>query len=399
MGPTDPLFAALAVGLALGVVRACRRWLPVLPVGGRNAAIDGLRGYLAFFVFLHHAAIWRGYLATRQWTAPPSRLFTHFGESSVTLFFMITAFLFVRKLHAARGAFGWGGFFLGRILRLVPAYALAMGLMFAVVAVESGWTLLEPKRVVAREVAQWLAFSLAGHGPVNGFGGTHLITAGVVWSLACEWHFYLALPLLGLALGRRAGAVPCLVATASLALAAWQPQLAVMPAFAGGALAVPLAQRPGVRRLAASPAGSGLVLASVAAAVLLFPTAYAPGPMLLLTCAFTLIAAGCSLSGALTSRLSRLLGEPTYSIYLLHGLVLYVAIRWVFGEAVVARWPPAAYCALVLGLVPVLLALAWASFRWIEMPALRLLPGLGGRRARAAPGPARPAPLALDEIS
>jgi len=392
MGPTDPLFAVLAVGLVLGVVHACRRWLPAPPGGGRNAAIDGLRGYLAFFVFLHHAAIWRGYLATRQWTAPPSRLFTHFGESSVTLFFMITAFLFVRKLQAARGGFGWGEFFLGRVLRLVPAYALAMGLMFAVVAVDSGWTLLEPKHVVAREVAQWLAFSIAGYGPVNGFGGTHLITAGVVWSLASEWHFYLALPLLALALGRRAGAVPCLLAAASLALAAWQhAHLAVMPAFAGGALAVPLAQRPGVRRLAASPAGTGLVLAFVALAVLLFPTAYAPAPMLLLACAFTLVAAGCDLCGALSSRVSRLLGEPTYSIYLLHGLVLYVAIRWVFGATVVARWPAPAYCALVLGLVPVVLALAWASYRWIEMPALRLLPGPGGRRAPAAPGPERPA--------
>ncbi|WP_323141881.1 acyltransferase family protein [Massilia phyllosphaerae] len=217
MGPTDPLFAVLAVGLALGVVRACSRWLPTAPTAGRNAAIDGLRGYLA----------------SRQWTAPPSRLFTHCGESSVTLFFMITAFLFVRKLHAARGGFGWGEFFLGRVLRLVPAYALAMGLMFAVVAVESGWTLFEPKRVVAREVAQWLAFSMAGYGLVNGFGGTHLVTAGVVWSLACEWHLYLALPLLGLILGRRAGALPCLVAAASLALAAWQqPHLAVMPAQA-----------------------------------------------------------------------------------------------------------------------------------------------------------------------
>lgn len=26
MGPTDPLFALLAVGLALALVRACRRW-------------------------------------------------------------------------------------------------------------------------------------------------------------------------------------------------------------------------------------------------------------------------------------------------------------------------------------------------------------------------------------
>ena len=381
MGPTDPLFAVLAVCLALGLVRASRRWLPSPPSGGRAAAIDGLRGYLALFVFLHHAAIWHGFLATGRWAAPPSRLFTHFGESSVALFFMISAFLFVRKLQDARGGFGWGRFFLGRVLRLVPAYALAMGLMFVVVAAESGWVLHETKRAVAREMAQWLAFSLAGYGNLNGFGGTHQVTAGVVWSLACEWHFYLALPLLGLALGRRVGAAPCLLAAASIALAAWQQShLQVLPAFAGGALAVPLARHAGVRRLAGGSAGVWLVLAGVAAAVRLFPTAYAPAPMLLLACAFTLVAAGCDLFSGLTSRVSRVLGEPTYSMYLLHGLLLFVATRWV------ARWSPAAYCALVLGLVPVVLGLAFASFRWVETPALRLLPGLAGRLARTRPG-------------
>ena len=64
---------------------------------GRFLAIDGLRGYLAFFVFLHHAMIWFFYLKTNKWEVPPSNLYTHFGQAGVAFFFMITGFLFFLK--------------------------------------------------------------------------------------------------------------------------------------------------------------------------------------------------------------------------------------------------------------------------------------------------------------
>ncbi|MFC6337438.1 acyltransferase family protein [Pseudomonas karstica] len=62
---------------------------------GRFVTIDGLRGYLAFFVFLHHSCIWYYYLQSGVWALPPSRLFVHFGQMGVALFFMITGFLFL----------------------------------------------------------------------------------------------------------------------------------------------------------------------------------------------------------------------------------------------------------------------------------------------------------------
>lgn len=48
--------------------------------------IDGLRGYLAFFVFLHHCFIWEVYRKTNEWKPPSSNLFNHFGETSVVFF-------------------------------------------------------------------------------------------------------------------------------------------------------------------------------------------------------------------------------------------------------------------------------------------------------------------------
>src|ERR1035438_10016436 len=60
--------------------------------------IDGLRGYLAFFVFIHHSCIWYFYLKTGIWGEPDSHLFIQMGQMSVSFFFMITGFLFFNKL-------------------------------------------------------------------------------------------------------------------------------------------------------------------------------------------------------------------------------------------------------------------------------------------------------------
>lgn len=91
-----PAIAAFAVAVVTAFILAKRFGEP--RPQGRFATIDGLRGFLAFFVFLHHSCIWYFYLRSGKWEVPPSNLYTHFGESSVALFFMITGFLFLSKL-------------------------------------------------------------------------------------------------------------------------------------------------------------------------------------------------------------------------------------------------------------------------------------------------------------
>ena len=55
----------------------------------RIHAIDGLRGYLALGVVLHHFVINFQYYQTGVWELTPSRLNTFFGRGSVGFFFMI----------------------------------------------------------------------------------------------------------------------------------------------------------------------------------------------------------------------------------------------------------------------------------------------------------------------
>ena len=64
--------------------------------------VDGLRGYLSFFVFLHHACIYYYLFPSYNWKLPAQNLYIHFGQTSVALFFMITGFLFFDKLLSSK---------------------------------------------------------------------------------------------------------------------------------------------------------------------------------------------------------------------------------------------------------------------------------------------------------
>lgn len=126
MSALHPAFALAPLLLCLACLPLLARSLPAEAAPSRFVTIDGLRGFLAFFVFLHHGAIWHGYLRTGLWQLPASPLFTHFGQASVALFFMITSFLFwTRLLTSAPGRIDWLQLYSSRVLRLVPLYASA----------------------------------------------------------------------------------------------------------------------------------------------------------------------------------------------------------------------------------------------------------------------------------
>ena len=123
MSPVSPLPALACLLVAMATAYLLGKKFGVPSSLGRFNSIDGLRGYLAFFVFLHHASIWYFYLQTGKWALPPSNLYTQFGHSSVFLFFMITGFLFFSKLIDGRTqTIDWGKLFVSRLLRLAPLY-------------------------------------------------------------------------------------------------------------------------------------------------------------------------------------------------------------------------------------------------------------------------------------
>jgi peptidoglycan/LPS O-acetylase OafA/YrhL len=380
MSPFNPLFAMLALAVALGTIRLMPQGVAEPATAGRHGAIDGLRGYLAFFVFLHHSAVWYGYLRSGTWAVPPSRLYTQFGQSSVALFFMITGFLFFSKLlDARRKPLDWTRLYVSRVLRLTPLYLAAMLVLAVVVARLSAFSLQEPLARLFRHAVIWLTFTIVGSSSLNGVAETNIAVAGVTWSLAYEWFFYLSLPLLGLLL-RVMPPIPYLLFSicSLVGIALLKPEAIRLLTFAGGFTAAIVIRMPTLTKHLRGAAAAVVAYGCLAAAALAFPPADRPSPLglSLLAVAFIIIAAGNDLGGVLSMRSSRRLGDVSYSLYLLHGLLLFAAFRFVVGFESAASLSTFGHWAVVLCCTPLLVILCCVTYELIELPPTHWAPAV-----------------------
>lgn len=374
--PVSPWVAVFALLLAFSTSFLIAKKFGSPPEKGRFSSIDGLRGYLAFFVFLHHSCVWYFYLRTNEWKVPPSNLYTHFGQSSVALFFMITGFLFFSKLIEERERkTDWGRLFLSRIFRLVPLYFFAMFLFFLVVIFHSKGVLNVPILKLTDGVIRWLGFTLTGGPDLNAIDRTWIIVAGVTWSLSYEWVFYLSLPLLAMTIGVVPPLIFIGIGVVSLVyLEAWHTSIHYL-SFVGGIIAALLVRLDWLRRFAIGKMASFIAMGCIVLAVAIFPSAYGIGPLFLLAISFSLIASGNSLFGLLVSESSRTLGEFAYGIYLLHGITLFCVFNFLIGLPESKALSPLQFWCVVLGITPVLIFFCFLTFRFIEHPAmLKVMP-------------------------
>ncbi|EJM77236.1 acyltransferase family protein [Pseudomonas sp. GM55] len=368
--------AIVAVAFALLSTLAISSQLPPPSSHGRFLTIDGLRGYLAFFVFLHHSCIWYYYLQTGAWVAPPLRLFVHFGQVGVSLFFMITGFLFFSKIMDDRGrGVDWLRLYVSRFLRLTPLYFFSMILLFSIV----GWVTKENQTDSFSELIgaclKWLGFTIYfGVPDINGFPGTYVVNAGVTWTLPYEWTFYMALPLIALAIGVWPPVKYLLLSVLSMyAFGYLYLAGSFYWLFLGGMVAAILVRFESFRAVAVSRWATLIVLVLAVYVVTMYPSVYDyVQAKFLLVIVFCFIAGGNSIFGVLNSKVSRVMGEMAYSIYLLHGLVLFVAFRLVIGASLGKALSPSQYWGVIVTLTPVLILICGLTFRFIERPAMKM---------------------------
>lgn len=350
-----------------------------------NSYHGWVAGFLALSVVLHHIAIYhlflrQGILSDDRWVAPPSRFYETAGPAGVSVFFMITGYLFWSRLIQEGGRPEWGRLYLRRIFRIAPLYlaALAVASIFDRVSRVS-----VPSTSAVKQLATWWLLGLSV------YKDRHEFLAGVTWSIQDEWLFYLSLPVLALFVARSRHH---LVLSASL-LAVFLASVAgdvhhagseplkthLMRAalFLAGMVCASL-HCSGFKPALADGLASCMVVGSVTS-VLLFPDVYRPLPVLLLGVAFFLIVSGCSLWGLLTSRPAIRLGDISYGIYLVQGLVLAAVYRPLRGFAVSSPWH---HWFLALVSLLLLALVATATHVWIERPGIAL-----GRRVAAALGP------------
>jgi peptidoglycan/LPS O-acetylase OafA/YrhL len=353
----------------------------------RYTSVDGLRGFLATFVFLHHSAIWYYFLRTHQWGFPPSTVYSHFGPTSVALFFMITAFLFFSKLIDAYGrSFDWLKLYISRVMRIMPLYLVAVGSLFVLIGFVSHFILHEPFGNLGWELIQWLSFIEAD---VNLIYGTKLVIAGVVWSLAFEWMFYFTLALNGAIFFRiKTSAVILAITGVFLILfifilnqyypfGMWRR---ISP-FAGGIVAAFLVRNSDVRTFCSQRWLSPVLLLLLMIVLFYYPTVFEPVPYLCITVLFIAIASGNDLFGILTTRAACLLGQISYSIYLLHGMVLFFVFRFVVGFTSATTWSPVTHWTVIAACSALVAVISSLTYHFVEKPGIDRA-GVATRRVR-----------------
>jgi peptidoglycan/LPS O-acetylase OafA/YrhL len=345
--------------------------------------LDGLRFYAFLGVFLFHtmpgkAAFYRGFHLPMPWLWGAV---AKSGEAGVDLFFALSAFLITSLLLRERrqtGGISLRLFYLRRILRIWPLYfvVVALGIVLA--------------HTMANQSLPW--YYIAGYVLFVGnwvhavFGHPQSICSPL-WTVSIEEQFYLIWPALMMMLERRgmiiAGFTTFLLAIASQAAIGlaglsggyiYYGSASRCDSLALGVLLALFANRlPAVtHRIRWLLVGGGLIGWVISAAWLVEQ----PGPVttyMMLGRLIVSLASGAILYGCLYSRSKLLrgslivsLGKISYGLYLLH-LVGLLIVQSLFQPA--PGWQLLATKAL--GFVMTVI-LAFASYRWIESPFLRL---------------------------
>jgi peptidoglycan/LPS O-acetylase OafA/YrhL len=301
--------------------------------------------------------------------------YTNIGEAGVTLFFMITGYLFWTQILKAEGRPNFLKLYIGRVFRIVPLYLFLAILVFFAVGILTHWRLQVSPSKLVRDIFKWLSGGILVANDVNGYAHTDRIAAGVTWTLQFEWYFYASL-LLTAFLARNpvlrillpiagflsAGLLTALYPTSMNASAAAM--------FCVGMIAALAKSSATMRHVKAPQWAISTMIAILVTLVLSFSTrVYGIVSIMALGFAFFLVVLDGTIFGLLLTRGARRLGDISYGIYLLQGPVLFL-VFWpsvVRADALASPW---FHWGVVLVAALLLVALATAAHVLIEKPGV-----------------------------
>jgi peptidoglycan/LPS O-acetylase OafA/YrhL len=344
--PISAILVAAAASLLLPTLAGralASGGFPVPDESRRLGCLDGLRGYLALSVMLYHFILW---LQVTQlgggWTHPDVALLDNFGSIGVDLFFMTSGFVFYPRILQGWQAVDWKATYISRVFRILPLQLVMMGTIACIILARIDFRIGGTGSDTAKAVVRWLA--CWDEPPLFGYPDSGRLNAYVLWSLRIEWMFYIViLPALALAQDVAKSRLPSWAVPLGFGMAVYGLRLAFpqiqtfryIPLFAVGMLAYELRGHPPVAKflathLAALIAGAGLIIAAV---LVPMPDALPQ----LLACGFFFACVGCGngFGGIFATRGALVLGECSFGIYLLHGIVLdglFVSLLPRFGE-------------------------------------------------------------------
>lgn len=373
-------------------------------VGGaiRLPELESLRGLMALWVVAVHSLLAVG-IDTAAW--PGVLRWLSAGDHPVSVFILLSGFVIFNLLDNARESYGV--YLTRRFLRLFPAYLVC--LVMAGLTLELAMDAIRGMpwhppfasvRLRLLEEAQqnflphFLSHLSLMHGavPAGVLPDAPYTIVGQAWSISLEWQFYLLAPACLVSVRRWPRlAVPCMLALAIVLrkLAGGNPAFVFsqFEYFAVGALsyfgwkALRSTMAPGVSISAVGYAAWALLGVSL----LLFP---APPALLIWALVMLSLVAGEAGQASVFERcvllllrwpVTRYLGKVSYSLYLVHMIVLY-AVMGVLGKHLGDASPWSFLGVLFVTTACASVAAAALLYRFVEQPFMALGRRLGAPR-------------------
>lgn len=389
-------YALTVFGLMLLVAAALVQLNPIRSALTSNAnrygSIDGFRGILAAGVFVHHSVTTYLYFTTGQWRWGDNAILNQLGQSTVALFFMITAFLFTLKVEASK--VNWKLLYISRICRLFPLYSIVVTLVFIVAFSMTGWQFNESPWSLIEEFIIWITFLvLQPRQPdINGFEMTWTIIAGVNWSLRYEVIFYaLAVPALHASsrlLTIRVRLAMALSALAMLSLFRWHngSGSGISLYISHFLIGTVIAYIYHIQNLKFIFLNSRLHFLAAAAActLLLLTSSYGMLALLCVSLIFSGVIGEASIFGLLKTKAAIWLGDISYGIYLLHGLILWITLSTLGRIVNLSNLELPYFLVLMLSVSVAVVVMASLSYILVERPVMLNFASWARRRATSA---------------
>ncbi|QMB06607.1 acyltransferase [Citrobacter freundii] len=305
----------------------------------KHATVDGLRGIAAILVVFHHSVFTFNNVITGSWGNNAKELsFLSDGEKvllenagplAVSIFFMITGFLFFERI-ISKNAFGdVFSFYKKRALRIVPMYLVSIAVVFIcffAIGVDDNID----SATFVNSVVGWLSFGFLPYTGLTDHFQYGRMNAGVIWTLAIEWKFYAILPLMSsILLAFKSKLLPLIVCAIVLYLSflygfVFRMNAAIAMCFVVGAIAAALSQHQVAREILSHHLISIISIFSLVFILLRNEVFYSLNTIGYLALFFIPVACGNSLFRVMKSSVLKMAGLISYSVYLLHGVILNV---------------------------------------------------------------------------
>lgn len=335
--------------------------------GGRFESLDGLRGFLALNVFFQHAVTSYFYFQTGIWEIVNIRFYRHLGGEAVILFLIMTSFLYWSKMIAHKGVIDEGYLYRSRFLRLAPMYIFCAGLIVFSILIQSHFHI--DFKQTSKDILSWLTVGLITTQSVNHISVLP-VNAGIHWTLHFEWIFYLILPILAVFL--RSGKM-VVMALPLVFYALSSDDRGYWAIFFFGIIAAHIYKGYSKAPFFEKKISSLVPLLGI---VLIYFMAYKPYSFAQYTISLVVFLSfvyGADLFGLLRTYVAKFLGTLSYSIYLIHGIVLFGVQNSVDYFYPITSVSPLVFWLLILlsGLLTIIVSSV--TYRYIEYPFIQMI--------------------------